>query len=331
MSAPLLDPKLLAKLGTTQLRARAVVEGILSGLHRSPHQGQSVEFAEHKEYAPGDELRHIDWKAYGKVDRYYVKQFEHETNLRAFFVIDASGSMGYRGAEGLSKLEYAAVLAASLSYLLVRQQDAVGLVIARGKESRYLPPRAAMGHFPAILHHLENLQGEGPTDLAAAADWVAEKARRRAAIFVLSDLFDFSPGARAAEGGANATGASSREARTKKVAPATAGPISSHALKRLTDLRRMKNEVTVFQLLDPWELEFPFEDATRFLGLEGEGELEVDPRAIRDSYLEEMNALLDRSRRACRDADVDYELVRTDAALDRLLLRFLARRERGAA
>ncbi len=297
MAPSLLDPKLLAKLGTTQLRARAVVEGILSGLHRSPHQGQSVEFAEHKEYAPGDELRHIDWKAYGKVDRYYVKQFEHETNLRAFFVIDASGSMNYRGPDGLSKLEYAAVLAASLSYLLVRQQDAVGLVIAKGKETRYLPPRAAMGHFPAILHHLEELQGEGPTDLAAAADWVAEKARRRAAIFVLSDLFDFSPG----------------------------------ALKRLTDLRRMKNEVSVFHLLDPWELEFPFEDSTRFLGLEGEPELEVDPRSIRESYLEEMNALLDRSKRACRDADVEYELVRTDAPLDRLLLRFLARRERGAA
>ena len=293
----LLDPRILAKLGTTQLRARAVVEGVLSGLHRSPHQGQSVEFAEHKEYAPGDELRHIDWKAYGKVDRYYVKQFEHETNLRAFFVIDASGSMNYRGAEGLSKIEYAAVIAASLSYLLVRQQDAVGLVLAGGNKTRYLPPRAAMGHFPAILHHLEELRGEGPTDLAAAADWVAEKARRRAAIFVLSDLFDFSPG----------------------------------ALKRLTDLRRMKNEVSVFHLLDPWELEFPFEDSTRFLGLEGEPELEVDPRAIRESYLEEMNALLERSKRACRDADVEYEQVRTDAPLDRLLLRFLARRERGAA
>ena len=294
----LLDPKLLAKLGTTQLRARAVVEGVLSGLHRSPHQGQSVEFAEHKEYAPGDELRHIDWKAYGKVDRYYVKQFEHETNLRAFFVIDASGSMNYRGPEGiLTKLEYAAVIAASLSYLLVRQQDAVGLAIARGKEIRYLPPRAAMGHFPAILHHLEELQGEGTTDLAAAAEQVAEKARRRAAVFVLSDLFDFSPG----------------------------------ALKRLTDLRRMKNEVSVFHLLDPWELEFPFEDSTRFLDMEGGGELEGDPRAIRDSYLEEIGALCDRSKRACMDADVEYELVRTDAPLDRLLLRFLARRERGAA
>lgn len=297
MSANLLDPRLLARLGTTQLRARAVVEGVLSGLHRSPHQGQSVEFAEHKEYAPGDELRHIDWKVYGKVDRHYVKRFEHETNLRAFLLLDASGSMGYRGPEGLSKLEYAATLAASLSYLLVRQQDAVGLVVASGGDLHYLPPRAAMGHFPAIVHQLETLEPAGPTDLVAAANFVAEKARRRAAVFVLSDLLDFQPG----------------------------------AIARLADLRRMKNEVTIFQLLDPWELDFPFEDATRFLGMEGEGELEVDPRSIRESYLEEIEGLCERVRRSCQDADVEYELVRTDAPLDRTLLRFLARRERGAA
>lgn len=297
MAANLLDPRLLAKLGNTQLRTRSVVEGILSGLHRSPHQGQSVEFAEHKEYTPGDELKHIDWKAYGKVDRYYVKQFEHETNLRAFFVVDASASMNYRGPDGLSKIETAALIAATLSYLLVRQQDAVGLVIARGKETRYLPPRAAMGHFPAILHLLEGLTGEGPTDLAAAADWVAEKAKRRASIFVLSDLFDFSP----------------------------------RAIERLADLRRMKNEVTVFHTLDPWELEFPFEDATRFLGMEGEDDLEVDPRSIRDSYLEEIGNLCARAKKVCRDADVEYELARTDQPLDGLLLRFLSRRERGAA
>lgn len=291
----LLDPKLLARLGTTQLRARAVVEGILSGLHRSPHQGQSVEFAEHKEYSPGDDLRHIDWKAYGKFDRYYVKRFEHETNLRAFFVIDASASMNYRGPEGLTKLEYAATLAATLGYLLVRQQDAVGLVICKGKDARYLPPRASSGHLPAILALLEELKGEGPTDLSAAAQLVAEKAKRRAAVFVLSDLLDFTPG----------------------------------ALHRLTDLRRMKNEVTVFHLLDRWELEFPFEDATRFEGLEGEPALEVDPRSIRESYLQEIASLCEKAKQGCREADVEYELCPTDAPLDKLVLRFLARRERG--
>lgn len=299
MAANLLDPKLLAKLGTTQLRARAVVEGLLSGMHRSPHQGQSVEFSEHKLYAPGDELRHIDWKAFGKVDRYYVKQFEHETNLRAFLLVDASASMSYRGGDGLSKLDYAKTLAASLSYLLVRQQDAVGLAIAsRAEESKgvahWLPPRASMGHFPAILSRLEALEAEGTTDLAAAADWVAERARRRAAIFVFSDLLDFQPG----------------------------------AVERLADLRRMKNEVTVFHLLDPHELEFPFDDATRFEGMEGEDAIELDPRSIRESYLEEIGALCARVKATCRDADVEYELVRTDAPFDRLLLRWLAARER---
>jgi len=294
VAANLLDPKLLAKLGTTQLRARAVVEGLLSGLHRSPHQGQSVEFSEHKLYAPGDELRHIDWKAFGKVDRYYVKQFEHETSLRAFLLLDASASMTYRGGDGLSKLDYAKTLAASLAYLLVRQQDAVGLAIASDGVGHYLPPRASMGHFPAILSRLEELEGGGPTDLAAAADWVAERARRRAAIFVFSDLFDFRPG----------------------------------AVERLADLRRMKNEVTVFHLLDPHELDFPFDDAVRFEGMEGEEALELDPRSIRESYLEEIAALCDRAKATCRDADVEYELVRTDAPFDRLLLRWLGKRER---
>jgi len=297
LAVPLLDPKLLATLGTIQLRARAVVEGLLSGLHRSPHQGQSVEFAEHKEYAPGDELRHIDWKAYGKLDRYYVKQFEHETNLRAFLVLDASASMGYRGPdEGLSKLEYATVLAAALAYLLVRQQDAVGLVIAQGEDLHYLPPRAHVGHFPAVLSILEKVEPRGTTDLGRAVDFVAEKVRRRAAIFVLSDLFDFRP----------------------------------QAVARITDLRRMKNDVSIFHVLDPWELEFPFEDATRFVGLEGEGEIEVDPREIRASYLREMEKLRENARALSLQADVTYELARTDAPMDRLLLRHLSQRERSA-
>lgn len=291
----LLDPKVLARLGNTQLRARAVVEGVLSGLHRSPHQGQSVEFAEHKDYAPGDDLRHLDWKAWGKLDRYYVKRFEHETNLRAFLVLDASASMGYGSKDLLTKLAYAQTLAACLGYLMVRQQDAVGVVVARGRELSYLPPRAALGHLPAILGTLEAAAAVGPTDLAAAADLVAEKAGRRAAVFVLSDLLDFAPG----------------------------------AMRRLADLRRMKHEVAIFHVLDPDELEFPFEDATRFEGLEGEPALEVDPRSIRASYLEEVAAFCAGAKRTCEQSDVEYEAVRTDAPMDRLLLRFLARREGG--
>jgi uncharacterized protein (DUF58 family) len=149
----LLDPKALAKLSTVKLRARAVVEGVLSGLHKSPHQGQSVEFAEHKEYAPGDEIRHIDWKAYGKFDKYYIKRYEHETNLRAFLAVDASASMSYRSGD-LSKLDVASMLAASLAYLLIRQQDAVGLLVLKESGIQYIPPRASAGHLQAILEAL---------------------------------------------------------------------------------------------------------------------------------------------------------------------------------
>ena len=148
----LLDPAVLAKLGNLKLRVRAITEGILTGLHKSPHHGQSVEFAEHKEYAPGDEIRLIDWKAYGKFDKYYVKKFEQETNLRAYLVVDSSGSMGYRGdAARMSKLEYASALAASLAYLLVRQQDAVGLVVVSGSVRSALPPRATAGHLLPLV------------------------------------------------------------------------------------------------------------------------------------------------------------------------------------
>src|SRR5512137_1339677 len=159
---PLLDPEVLARLGTLHLRVRAIAEGILSGLHRSPHHGQSVEFAEHKEYAPGDEIRHIDWKAYGKFDKYYVKRFEQETNVRAYLVVDASGSMGYRGhPDRLSKLELASAMAATLAYLLFRQQDAAGLVLVQGEVAGAVPPRAAASHLVPILDALEHARPEG--------------------------------------------------------------------------------------------------------------------------------------------------------------------------
>ncbi len=290
----LLDPKALAKLSTVKLRARAVVEGVLSGLHKSPHQGQSVEFAEHKEYTPGDEIRHIDWKAYAKFDKYYVKRYEHETNLRAYLALDASASMNY-ASDGLSKLDVGCALAASLAYLLVRQQDAVGLMVLRADGVRYVPPRASAGHLQAILGELEGLKGEGPTRLADAAGFLSEKARRRAAVFVISDLFDEEPG----------------------------------ALKRLLQLRLRKNDVSIFHVLDPDEVDFPFEDNTLFLSMEDERQQQANPREIRESYLEEMRAFLLDSKRTCSEADCDYEAVRTDEPLDRVLLRYLGRRERG--
>jgi uncharacterized protein (DUF58 family) len=294
----LLDPAVLARLGDLKLRGRAITEGILSGLHKSPHHGQSVEFAEHKEYAPGDEIRLIDWKAYGKFDKYYVKKFEQETNLRAYLVVDASGSMGYRGDPArMTKLEYASAMAASLAYLLVRQQDAAGLVVVAGKVRSALPPRATAGHLAPIVQALEGARAEGPTELGEAVDWVMEHAPRRSSVLVFSDLLD-------------------REERI---------------LRRIAQLGKRRHEVTLFHVLDPAEIEFPFEDPTLFLSMEDERQVEANGRDMRRGYLELLRRWLDEVRRTALEADVDYALCRTDAALDAVLLPFLARRERNAA
>jgi len=294
----LLDPAVLAKLGTLKLRVRAVTEGILSGLHRSPHHGQSVEFAEHKEYTPGDDVRRIDWKAYGKFDKYYVKQFEQETNLRCYLVVDASGSMGWRGAQGrLTKLEYASSLAASLAYLLVRQADAAGLVLCGDQVVKAIPPAASASHLVPLLEALEGAAARGETRLGAAVDWIVEHAPRRAAVVVLTDLFDK----------------------------------DERALKRLAQLARRKHEVTLFHVLDPAELEFPFQDPTLFLSMEDGRSVEANGRDVRKGYLEVMGAWLDQVKREAAEQDLDYALCRTDRPLDEVLLPFLARRERWAA
>ncbi len=294
----LLEPELLARLASLKLRARAVAEGVLSGLHRSPHHGQSIEFAEHKEYAPGDEIRHIDWKAYGKTDKYYVKRYEQETNLRAWLVVDASGSMGYRGPSAhLSKLEYASVLAAALAYLLVRQQDAAGLVAVADSVVRSVAPRAAASHLGALLGTLERLEARGRTRLGAAVDHLLEAASRRSQVVLFTDLLDAEPG----------------------------------AAKRLAQLRRHKHEVTLFHVLDPAELDFPFEDPALFLSLEDESRVEANGREVRRGYLEVLGRWLDAVRREAAEADVDYVLCRTDRPLDAVLVPFLARRERHAA
>src|SRR5207302_7419766 len=193
-------PALLARLGPLQVTARKVMEGVLTGLHKSPHHGQSVEFSEHKEYAPGDEIRHIDWRAFAKLDKYYVKRFEMETNLRALLVVDGSGSMAY-GRGAMTKLQYGAVCAGALAYLLARQGDQVGLIVAgdadEGSTERlpsgvrsFLPFAASTGHVQEVLRRLDAAVGRGPTDLSFALDFAAEKAGRRGMVVVLSDLFD---------------------------------------------------------------------------------------------------------------------------------------------
>jgi uncharacterized protein (DUF58 family) len=294
----LLDPEVLARLGTLKLRVRAITEGLLSGLHRSPHHGQSVEFAEHKEYAPGDDVRRIDWKAYGKFDKYYVKQFEQETNLRCTLVVDASGSMGWRGAPGrLTKHEYAASAAASLAYLLVRQADAAGLILCNERVVKAIPPGSRASHLAPILDALEGAVPAGPTRLGAAVDWIVENSPRRSAVVIFSDLLDPDQG----------------------------------VVRALAQLSRRKHDVTLFHVLDPAELTFPYEEPTLFTSLEDDRSVEANARDLRKGYLAEIEAWLERTRREAAEHDVDYALCRTDRPLDEVLLPFLARRERRAA
>lgn len=290
-----LDPVALAQVGTLALKARTIVEGALSGLHRSPHHGSSVEFAEHKEYSPGDEVRHIDWKAYGKFDRYYVKRFEEETELWAYLVLDRSGSMAYAG-KGLSKLSYASYLVASLAYLLIRQKDRVGLLAFGGRESLYVPPRGRASHLHDLLGTLDRIAsegGRGQAGLLEALDRIAETARRRRSlVVVVSDFLDPSP-----------------------------------AVQRL--LRRLRvqgQDVAVFHVLDPDELELPFEGLTLFQSLEDERRILVDPHAIRGAYLKELASFLEGLKLGCAESDVEYHLVSTAQPLPRTLLDFLRSR-----
>ena len=307
-----LDPVALAKVGTFPLRARTIVEGALSGLHRSPHHGSSVEFAEHKEYSPGDEIKHIDWKAYGKFDRYYVKRFEEETELTAYLVLDRSGSMTYKG-DGLAKLEYAAYLVAALAYLLIKQQDRVGLYAFGGGEPPLnVPPRARSTHLHDLYGQLERVvdsaaarparqpSAGGPTGLAAALDHIAETARRRRSlVMVISDMFD----------------------------------ASSEVPMLLRRLRAQRHDVSVFQTLDRHELELPFEGLTLFESMEDDRRILADPRAVRDEYLRELRAFLARTAAACKSGDVEHHLVPTDQPLEQTLVSFLTARARpgGAA
>jgi uncharacterized protein (DUF58 family) len=256
-----------------------------------------VEFSEHKEYAPGDEIRHIDWRAFAKLDKYYVKRFEMETNLRALLLVDASGSMAY-GRGAMTKLQYAAVCAGALAYLLARQGDQVGLCIAGdggvwAGVRDFLPFASSPTHVQELLRMLEAAQGRGPTLLPAAIDVAAEKAGRRALVIVLSDLFD----------------------ATERTIPA------------LKMLRSRRHDVLVLMTHDRDELEFPFDDPTRFLSMEDDRQIEAQPRQIRESYLSEMRRFLEGTRKELARADVEVEQIRTDAPPDRVLLKLLARRE----
>ncbi|MSP17760.1 MAG: DUF58 domain-containing protein [Myxococcales bacterium] len=280
-----------------ELRARTIVEGAFAGRHRSAFHGSSVEFAEHKEYSPGDEPRHIDWRAVGRTDRHLVKRFEDETELTAYLCLDRSGSMSYGGG-AVTKLEYAATLLAALAWLLGRQRDRVGLMVSGGGgPDAWIPPRGRAGHVGELLGELEQAVAggaRGATTLAPALERVGELARRRSLVIVATDLLEAEP-----------------------------GPLAC-----LRQLRARGHDVTLLHVLDRDELELPFEEMCEFRSLEDERRMLVDPRAIRATYLERLRQFLDAARRGCEEGDVEYRLVPTDAPLDIALADALGDRAR---
>jgi uncharacterized protein (DUF58 family) len=288
-----LDPAVVARLGTLELKARTIVEGLLSGLHRSPFKGFSVEFAEYRQYIPGDDLATIDWKVYARSDRHYVKKFEEETNLDCHVLLDASGSMSYRSG-AVSKFDYAQCLAASLGYLMNRQRDAVGLTAFDDRIAAMLPASARPGHLRAMLITLDRLQPGRETDVARPLHQLAESIAKRGMVVLISDLLDE----------------------------------PERVVRALKHFQFRGTDVIVFHVLDPDEVRFPFQRPTRFEDLETNEEVMAVPSIVREHYLEAMGALVDRYRRDLGACGIDYCQLTTDQPLEIGLLAYLSTRAR---
>jgi uncharacterized protein (DUF58 family) len=288
-----IDPRTLAKIQGLRLRARHIVEGYVAGLHRSPYRGFSIEFAEHREYAPGDDLRYVDWKVFGRTDKVYLKQYEDETNLLCYLVLDVSESMTYRSqGAALSKLEYAQCLAAALGWLVLQQQDAVGLAIFDSQLRTLIRPAGNPSHLEQLLQGLEAAVPGKKTTAGPIFHELAQRLARRGVVIILSDCFD--------------------------------DPASLAA--GLKHFKHRRHDVALFHVLDPAELEFPFRGPTEFQGLEGFPETPADPQVIRGAYLREFNAFRQSLEQACRREQIDYFLLRTDQPLDAALTRILSQR-----
>jgi uncharacterized protein (DUF58 family) len=286
-----LHPEAIGRIARLDLRARHIVEGFLSGIHKSPYFGQSVEFLQHREYAPGDELRHIDWKVWAKQDRYYVKQFEEDTNLRATLVVDVSGSMQYASG-AMSKYEYGCTIAACLAYLVLRQQDAVGCIAFDEGVRVKVPQKTKRSHLNSIVQALDASEPKEKTDIGPVLRAAAETFPRRGLIVLISDLLTDRAG----------------------------------LFKGLKLLRQHGHDVLVFHVMDDAELDFEFNGPTRFESLELDDHLTCNPRALREGYLKALNAYLEEVRHGCAKDGVHYKLLRTSEPMDGALATFLTDR-----
>ncbi|HYC78349.1 MAG TPA: DUF58 domain-containing protein [Planctomycetota bacterium] len=290
----LLPAETLNQVSGLEIKARRIVEGFVSGLHESPYKGASVEFAEHREYVPGDDLRRLDWKVLAKTDRFYVKEYEEETNLKAYVVVDVSRSMTYAGTSGLSKLEYARQAAAALAYLVAHQRDAVALVLFDAKLRKFLPPASSPAHLRNIFTALIETEPEEKTDVGAIFHEIAERLRQRSLVLILSDLFDD----------------------------------VERVVSGLNHMSHRGHDVAVFHVLHQDEIEFPFEAMTRFEGLEVDQKLLADPKALREAYLAEVDAFRRRVKGACLAGRIDYVPVDTSRSPAVPLATYLGMRAR---
>jgi uncharacterized protein (DUF58 family) len=292
-AARYLDPAIVARLGTIDLKARTIVEGFLTGLHRSPYKGFSVEFAEYRQYLPGDDLTTLDWKVFARSDKHFVKKYEEETNLSCHLLIDVSASMGYRSGE-VTKLQYASYLTGALAYLMHRQRDAFGLIAFDDSISALLPASARSGHLRTVLLALERLEMGSRTNVAKPLNDLASAVRKRGMVVLVSDLLDD----------------------------------PARVLDGLKHFRYRGTDVIVFQILDPYELKFPFEHAARFRDMETAEEVMAVPSSIRADYLERIEGLTAFYKRELGLAGIDYCLLDTSQPLELGLMSYLMTRRK---
>src|ERR1700722_18983762 len=291
-----LEPLTLAKVRSLELQARLIVEGYLSGQHKNPYHGFSVEFAEHREYVPGDDIKHIDWKVWGRTGRFYLKQYEEETNLVCWILLDTSESMKYGSVDGKSKFDYACLAASALAYMVLHQSDAIGFVTFDSQVRSFLKPSTQMSQLKEMVHIMSEGVGKEKSNMAPLFHDMAERINRRSIIFLLSDMFE------------------------------EIGPI----LSGLKHLRHKRHEVVLWNILDGFELTFPFQESTLFRGMEQFPDLLTDPRALRKSYMEQIETFLHDLRRGCRDQNIDYVQLRTDTPLSVAMSSYLAHRQKRA-
>src|SRR3954464_12520425 len=280
-----LNPQTLASLEGLDLQARLLVEGYVAGMHPSPYHGFSVEFAEHREYVPGDDIRHVDWKVWSKTDKLYLKQYEEGTNLLLYLLLDTSESMSYASAQNWSKLRFAQFVAASLGYMVLQQQDSVGLAVFDDMVRRYLKPAGQPTHLKELIYLMDSSPARQKSDLSVVFHDLAERFKKRGVVAIFSDLFDDVP----------------------------------KVLAGLKHFRPRRHEVIVFHILAPAELDFPFRDTTLFKGLEGMPEILTEPHALRRACQAEIGAFLADLKKGCRMVDIDYVPIRTDQDLDSAL------------